>query len=159
MAEVTSLVAASMNIRDSYVMEVEIDMAEAATAKGSALAAADTINAFDIPSGMAVLFAGLECTEAPEGGTGTILDLGVKSGDTDAFVDGFDFDNASEGEYADLTNTGAPILFKDVGTIDLLIQAATTVPTSGKVRVFAYVQDSKGVGSMEPDVAVRDYLA
>lgn len=162
MAEVTTLVASGMAgnpQKREYTMEVELDMAEAATAKGSALAAADTINAFTVPANSIVLFAGMECTATPAGGTGTVLDLGVKGGDVDAFVDGFAYDSASAGDYATLANTAAPIVFGSEGTINVLIQAATTVSTSGKVRVFARVMDIDAVGDKTAQIADRDYLA
>lgn len=162
MAEVTTLVASGLAgnpQKREYTMEVEIDLAAAATAKGSALAAADTINALTVPANTAVLFAGMECTATPAGGTGTVLDLGVKGGDVDAFVDGFAFDSASAGDYAALANTAAPIVFGAAGTINVLIQAATTVSTSGKVRVFARLLDVDAIGDKTAQIADRDYLA
>lgn len=162
MAEVTSFIVSGLRgnpQKREYTMEVEIDLAAAATAKGSALAAADTINAFTIPANTAVLFAGMECTETPAGGTGTVLDLGVKGGDTDAFVDGFAYDSASAGDYAALANTAVPIVFGSAGTVNVLIQAATTVSTSGKVRVFARVLDVDAIGDKTADEVVRDQLA
>ncbi len=163
MAEVTTISVSGLQgnpQKREYLMEVEIDMAKAATAKGSALAASDTINAFTIPAGTAVLFAGMECTETPAGGSGTVLDLGVKGGDTDAFVDGFAYDSASAGDYAVLANSACPIAFGAAGTVDVLIQAATTVSTSGKVRVYAWVRDIDGIGgSIAADEVVRDQLA
>lgn len=162
MAEVTTLVASGLAgnpQKREYTMEVEIDLAAAATAKGSALAAADTINALTVPANTAVLFAGMECTATPAGGTGTVLDLGVKGGDVDAFVDGFAFDSASAGDYAALANTAVPIVFGSAGTINVLIQAATTVSTSGKVRVFARLLDVDAIGDKTAQIADRDYLA
>lgn len=159
MAEVTTNLKVAMDDRSSYWMEVEIDLAQAATDKGSALVATDTINAFTIPAGCAVEFAGLECTETPAGGTGTVLDLGVKGGDVDAFVDGFAYDSASAGDFAAMATAAAPVAFTAAGTVNVLIQAATTVSTSGKVRVFAKVADCNAVGDMEADAAARDYLA
>lgn len=162
MAEVTTLSASGFmgnpNIRE-YTMEVTIDLAAAATAKGSALVATDTINALTIPAGTAVLFAGMECTETPAGGTGTVLDLGVKGGDTDAFVDGFAYDSATAGDYAAMANSAVPIAFGAAGVVDVLIQAAITVSTSGKVRVFARCIDIDGIGDRSADEVVRDQLA
>lgn len=162
MAEVTTLSTSGGQgnpQKREWSMEVEIDLAAAATAKGSALAAADTINALTIPANTVVLFAGMECTQTPAGGTGTVLDLGVKGGDTDAFVDGFAYDSASAGDYAVLANTAAPIAFGSAGTVDVLIQAATTVSTSGKVRVFARLLDVDAIGDRGADEVDRDQLA
>lgn len=162
MAEVTTLsVSGGLGNpqRREYVMEVEIDMAAAATAKGSALVATDTINAFTIPAGSVVLFAGMEAVDAPAGGTGTVLDLGVKGGDVDAFVDGFAYDSASAGDYAVQANSACPIVFGAEGTVNVLVQAATTVATSGKVRVYARILAVSEVGDVAADEVVRDQLA
>lgn len=146
--------------RKPYFVEVEVDLAEAATAKGSALAAADVIPAITVPGNAVVMFAGMECTETPAGGTGTVLDLGITGNDPDRFVDGFAFDSASAGDYATQANTGAPVAIAAEDTIDVLIQAATTVSTSGKVRVYAVIMDIDGLGSSKAaDEVVRDVLA
>ena len=143
-----------------YLVEKEIDMAAAATAKGSALAAADIIQAITVGANTMVMAAGMECTATPSGGTGTVLDLGITGGDVDAFVDGFAFDSASAGDYATLANTACPILVTTSDTIDVLIQAATTVSTAGKVRVWAMLMDVDSIGSDKGAAEVsRDYLA
>lgn len=164
MATVTTLARAAGGrdnpARKPYMVEKEIDMAAAATAKGSALAAADIIEAITVGANTMVMAAGMECTATPSGGTGTVLDLGITGGDVDAFVDGFAFDSASAGSYATLANTACPILVTASDTIDVLIQAATTVSTAGKVRVWAVLMDVDGLGSSkEADEVARDYLA
>ena len=163
MATVTSLSAAahgsSARGRSPYMVEQEIDLAAAATAKGSALAAADIIEAITVGANTMVMAAGMECTATPSGGTGTVLDLGITGGDVDAFVDGFAFDSASAGDYATLANTACPILVTTSDTIDVLIQAATTVSTAGKVRVYAVLMDVDGLGEMSADEVARDALA
>lgn len=164
MATVTSLVrgigGAGNPGAKPYLVEVEIDLAAAATAKGSALAAADILQAITVDAPTAVLFAGMECTATPAGGTGTVLDLGITGGDVDAFVDGFAFDSATAGTYATLANTAAPIVISADDTIDVLIQAATTVSTSGKVRVYAVLMGVDSVGSSKSAAnADRDTLA
>jgi hypothetical protein len=76
------------------------------------------------------------------------------------FVDGFAYDSATAGSYATLANTACPILVTTSDTIDVLIQAATTVSTAGKVRVWAMLMDVDSVGSSkEADEVARDYLA
>lgn len=145
--------------RKPYFVEVEIDMAEAATAKGSALAAADVLEAITVPEGHVVMWAGMECTGTPAGGTGTVLDLGLTGNDPDRFVDGFAFDSASAGDFAAMANTGVPLALGTEDTIDVLIQAATTVSTSGKVRVFAMLMEVGGLGSDKGAAeVVRDVL-
>ena len=146
--------------RKPYFVEVEIDLAAAATAKGSALAANDIIQAITVGTNTAVMFAGMEITAAPAGGTSCTADLGITGGDVDAFVDGFAYDSATAGSYATLANTACPILVTTSDTIDVLIQAATTVSTAGKVRVWAMLMDVDSVGSSkEADEVARDYLA
>jgi len=66
--------------RKPYMVEVEIDLAAAATAKGSALAAADVINCINVGANQAILFAGTEIVTAPAGGTAGTFDLGIKIG-------------------------------------------------------------------------------
>jgi len=44
-------------------------------------------------------------------------------------------------------------------TVDVLIQAATTVSTAGKVRVWAVLMDVDGLGEMSADEVTRDALA
>lgn len=142
-----------------YIVDVELDFADLATAKGSALAAADIIEAIDVPANTLVLAAGMEATVAPSGGTGTVLDLGITGGDVDRFVDGFAYDSASAGDYAVGANTGVPFVMGASDTIDVLIQAATTVSTAGKVRVWAVMMSIDAVGTQGADEVVRDQLA
>ena len=104
--------------------------------------------------------AGMETTTAPSGGSGAVLDLGITGGDVDAFVDGFTYTGSSAGDYATLANTACPILVTTSDTIDVLIQAATTVDTAGKLRVWAILMDVDSVGSDKgADEVDRDYLA
>lgn len=142
-----------------YLVEVEIDLAAAATAKGSALAANDVIEAITVGANTVVMFAGAEVTTAPAGGTGCTADIGITGGDVDAFVDGMTITGASAGTYATLANTATPILVTTSDTIDMLL-LGTTPDTSGKVRVYACLMDVDSVGSSkEADEVSRDYLA
>lgn len=163
MATVTTLAravgGASNPGRKIYLVEKEIDMAAAATAKGSALAAADVIEAISVGAGTMVINAGMEVTETPAGGTGTVLDLGVTGVDADVFVDGFAFDSATAGDYAQNAAAFQPIVLGAADTIDVLVQAATTVSTSGKVRVWAVMMSVGEVGETEGAIATRDQLA
>lgn len=163
MATVTSLANAEGGLGNPgpkpYFVEVTIDLAAAATAKGSALAAADIIEAITVGGPTAVLMAGMECVTTPSGGTGTVLDLGITGGDVDRFVDGFAFDSATAGDYATGANTGVPFIMSADDTIDVLIQAATTVSTAGEVRVFAWLIPVDGIGDRSADEVVRDQLA
>lgn len=143
--------------RVPYVADVIVDFAEAATAKGSALAAADVIQAISVPANTMVLGAGIEVVTAADGAAaGIAMDLGVTGGDTDGFVDGFAYHSAAVGAYASV-GAGTSVMVSTADTIDLLFQAATTAPVSGKVRVFAILApvDGRGVA----DEVARDQLA
>jgi len=121
-----------------YFVEREIDFAAAATAKGSVLAAADVIEAIDVPANTVVLNAGLEVTVAAGGESNdNTLDVGITGVDADCFVDGFDLDAAAAGAYAQNAAAYQPLVVATADTIDVLIATATTAPTSGKIRVWA----------------------
>jgi len=162
MATVTTLAggagAYSTAGRTPMVADVIIDFAAAATAKGSALAAADIIEAVNIPAGSVVLTAGMEVITALAGESAdTRLLLGVTGGDVDAFVASWDATAATAGTYAPAAAT-VPVVFGSADTIDIEIDAATTAPTGGKVRVYAVFVPIDG-RAMEADEVVRDQLA
>jgi len=164
MATVTSLVRAAGGAGNPgakpYLVQQEIDFAAAATAKGSALAAADVITAITVGAGTVVLNAGIEVTETPAGGTGTVLDLGVTGIDADVFVDGFAFDSATAGDYAQNAAAFQPVVIGSAAdTIDVLVQAATTASTSGKIRVWAVLMGVGDEGDTSAATAARDQLA
>ena len=142
-----------------YMVEKEIDLAAAATAKGSALAANDIIQAITVGTNTMVMAAGMEITTAPAGGNSCTIDLGITGGDVDAFVDGMTVTGASAGAYGTLANTACPIIVTTSDTIDMLV-LGTTPDTSGKIRVFAVLMDVDSIGSDKgADEVDRDYLA
>lgn len=140
-----------------YLVDMTIDFAAAATAKGSALAAADIIECVNVPANTVVLTAGLEVVTALAGeSSDTRLLLGVTGGDVDAFVASWDATAAAAGAYAPAAAT-VPVVFGSADTIDLEIDAATTAPTGGVLRVWAVMMDIDGrVSAAEVD---RDTLA
>lgn len=144
--------------RMPYFVENEIDFAAAATAKGGALAAADVIECINVPANTLILNAGFEVIVAAGGESAdNAWDLGVTGIDADVFVDGFDGDAAAAGAYAQNAAAFQPVVIAAADTIDLLIQAGTTPPTSGKLRVWAVLMDIDGRKSAaEVD---RDVLA
>lgn len=142
--------------RGVFTITKVIDFAEAATAKGSALAAADVIEAITFDAGVVALGATLEVLEANVGGSSDVaLDVGIGGGA--GFVDGFDYDAAAVGDFAAVVATAAAYMGAD--TVDLTIQAATTAPTGGKVAVTAYFIDLNSIGDKEATEVVRDQLA
>lgn len=146
MATVTTLAGGKVDGftagRMPYFKEVLIDFAAAATAKGSALAAADVIEAISVPANTIILNAGLEVVTVAGGESNdTTVDLGVTTTEPDNFIDGFDLDAAAAGAYAQNAAAFQPLVIGTADTIDLLIATATTAPTSGVVRVFAILMD------------------
>ena len=139
-----------------YFVEKTIDFAAAATAKGTALAAADVIEVIDVPAGTMVLNAGLQVITVATGESNdTTVDLGITTTDPDCFVDGFDLDAAAAGAYAQNAAAFQPLIVGAADTIDLLITTATTAPTGGTVRVWALMCDigaKPAPGTVDRDV-------
>lgn len=162
MATVTTLAGGKTSGRTAgsvpYFVDATIDFAAAATAKGSALAAADVIECISVPANTLILNAGFEVITAAGGESAdNAWDLGVTGVDADVFVDGFDGDAAAAGAYAQNAAAFQPVVIATADTIDLLIQAATTAPTSGVLRVWAVLMDIDGrITANEVD---RDQLA
>lgn len=162
MATITTLAGAATAGRTvgsvPYLVDVTIDFAAAATAKGSALAAADVIEALSVPVNTVILNAGLEVITVLGGESNdTTFDLGTGV-DADVFVDGFDADAAAAGAYAQNAAAFQPIVVGSTAdTIDITIATATTAPTSGEVRVWAVLMNVDGrPAATEVD---RDQLA
>lgn len=149
MATITTLAGAASAGRTAgavpYLVDVTIDFAAAATAKGSALAAADVIEALSVPVDTVILNAGMEVITALGGeSSDTTFDLGTGV-DADNFVDGFDADAAAAGAYAQNAAAFQPVVVGSTAdTIDITIATATTAPTSGEVRVWAVLMNVNG---------------
>jgi hypothetical protein len=148
MATITSLAggAVSRNTpsRQLYYIENDVNFATAATAKGSALAAADIIEAISVPAGTVVLNAGIVVVTAVDSATNADarLDLGVTGVDADVWVDGFDIKGSAVGVYSQNPAAYQPVVVgATADTIDVLIQAATTAPATGVIRVWALLMD------------------
>ena len=163
MATITTLAGGASAGRTAgsvpYVVDKVIDFAAAATAKGSALAAADVIECLSVPANTVILNAGFEVITVAGGESAdNAWDLGVTGVDADNFVDGFDGDAAAAGAYAQNAAAFQPIVIgATADTIDLLIQAATTAPTSGSLRVWAVLVSVDGRPTT--DAVDRDLLA
>lgn len=139
-----------------YVVENTINLASAVTAKGSALAAADVIEALQIPAQSIVLAAGFEITSAVTGSC--TVSLGVTGVTAAAYVSAFAVTNAlSVGTYATPATAGYPIVSQSADTLDLLLVTETTTLSAGTIRVFAVVVDAQDrVGPTSVD---REQLA
>jgi hypothetical protein len=122
--------------------EVTISLVDAATEKGSALAANDVIQALSIPANSVILSAGIEVVTVNAGSTVLTLDLGVTGGDVDNFVDGFDFVAAVASEFSAQPVAYAPVVIgATADTLDVLIASLSTTNTAGEFRVWAIYAD------------------
>jgi hypothetical protein len=139
-----------------YMVENIINFASATTAKGSALAAADVIQALQIPAQTFVLAAGYEVLSAITGDV--TMSVGVTGVLATAFVNAATLQAAtSVGTYGTSSTTGYPIVSGAASTVDLLISASTTALSAGSVRVFALLCDAQDrVGPTSVD---REQLA
>lgn len=149
--------------RQPYFVEQEINFAAAVTAKGSALEANEIIQAITVPANTMILTAGFEVIEATDtAADGNTANLGVTGVDVTRFVAAFDFDDdaAPAGTYATQADGSAPIIIGSAAdTIDWELQATTTAPSTGKIRVFAVLMNIDGLGDMTADEVDRDALA
>jgi hypothetical protein len=134
-----------------------IDIEAWVTAEGGALVAGDIIEAISVPAEHIVLTAGIEVVSPLVGESAdTRFLLGVVGGDVDAFVASWDATAAAAGAYAPATQTGQ-VMFGAADTIDLELDAATTGPTAGKLRVWALMVPVSG--RILADEVDRDQLA
>ena len=139
-----------------YMVENTINFASAVTAKGSALAAADVIEALQIPAQSIVLAAGFEVLSAVTGSC--TVSLGVTGVTAAAYVSAFGVTSSlSVGDYATPATAGYPIVTKSADTLDLLLVTETTTLSAGSIRVFALIVDAQDrVGPASVD---REQLA
>lgn len=134
---------ATANVKVPYRVEFVLDFADALTAKGSALAAADVIEVITIPAGTVVLGAGIQLIDAANSTTLT-LDVGTGT-DADEWVDGFDAQGGTEGAYGtDLSASPVWNTYGSADTIDVTLATLTGTLTTGKVRVYALMLDVSG---------------
>ena len=157
MADVTTLAGGKVSrntpSKNPYFKQVEIDFAEAAVAIGSALAAADTIAAITVPANTMILNAGMVTTVVHTDASADLaLDLGVTGIDADAFADAWAYDDTAVGGRSQNAAAFQPIIITTEDTIDILIQAATTAPTAGKVIVWAWLVD---ISSLDEAVSAQ----
>ena len=142
--------------RNPYMVQTVLNLATALSDKGSALAASDVIPVIAVPKGNMVLNAGIEVDTASDGSTFTV-DLGMV--DADVFVDGFDADAASAGDYAATPAAFNPVIVPAADTLDILVAAQTGTTLTGKFRVFATLMDISGQAGLGADEVDRDTLA
>lgn len=139
-----------------YVVENTISLAAAVTAKGSALAAADVIEALQIPAQSVVLAAGYEVISAVTGSC--TVSLGVTGVTAAAYVSAFAVTGSTAvGTYATPATAGYPIVSQSADTLDLLLVTETTTLSAGSIRVFAVIVDA--ADKVGPASVDREQLA
>jgi len=138
-------VGRSGNVRVPYLIGKEIDLAAAVTAKGSALAQSDVIEALDLPANCMILAGGAKKVSAMTGtSTDLTIDIGITGGDVDNIVDGWDFDGAAVDSYATPLGVQEPVVVTTADTLDLLLVTQTGTVLTGKIWVYAVVVDLRG---------------
>lgn len=134
--------AQSTSVRTPYLVSKTIDLAEAVTAKGSALAQSDVIQALDIPAGTMILAGGAQKLTAMTGtSTDLTFDIGITGGDVDNIVDGWDFDGAAALSFATPLGVQEPVVVTTADTLDILFTTQTGTVLTGTLRVFALLVD------------------
>ena len=142
---ITTLTSAGSGLsnprRSPYMVENIINFADMVTAKGSALEANEIIHAISVPANTMILTAGFEVTVAVQtAADGNTANLGVTG-------------------VAVSADASAPIIIgATADTIDFELQATTTAPTAGQIRVFAILMDIDAIGNAAAEVD-RDQLA
>jgi hypothetical protein len=103
------------------VFDFELDFAAIAAARdaggAAALATADTLELFDVPKGALVL--GMTATVITAEGAAGNIDVGVKGGTTDYWLDGFDL-NAAAGTTAGVADTASGAYYATADTTVLM---------------------------------------
>lgn len=145
-----------------YVVENVINFASATTAKGSALAASDIIEALQIPAQSVVLSAGYEVLAAANASPAcdVTLSVGVTGVSAESFVNRAALTSSTAvGAYPTSATAGYPIVTGVADTLDVLIYSSTTAVSTGKIRVWAVLcdlQDRREIDGLSVD---RDQLA
>jgi hypothetical protein len=141
----------SSNVKIPYMIWKEIDFAAAATAKGSALAASDVIEAVRVPANHIVLGGFAKKTSAMTGTTTDLtLSIGITGGVTNNIVNAWDYDAAAVGTFGTL-GTQVPVQVTASDTVDILIATQTGTLTGGKILV--------GILAIDCDVEPRANIA
>jgi len=137
------------NVKLPYVIFKEIDLAVAATAKGSALAAGDVIETVRVPNNTLLLTGWAQKTAAL---TGTVSVLTINAGVTGVnatqYANGWDAfgapvgDSINGGGYSTPT-AAVPAVISQTGsdTVDITLASLTGTLTGGKLLVGVLVID------------------
>ena len=138
-----------------YVVEQRFDFSnQNIDANGS------TIEICAIPADHLMYYANLEVlTALTSDQTDGTVDMGLAGGDADYWIDGFDIDGASAGDYATMDDATAdhPLLVTADGSLKLTFAGTGSDITAGVIRVFAVVMPIKSI--LKADEVDRDQLA
>ena len=153
MATVSSLVVSARGVgnpsRKPYMVQNTLDFSNSAI---SGLSAGDIVQAITIPTDTCVLFAGAEMIASVQSGAdGNTVNLGIT--DVDQYIAGADIDDDSAilssgiGYLTPASTASVPVLLGAADTLDLELQATSTAPTEGKIRIFAVLMDMSPIGN------------
>ena len=139
--------------RQPYMVQTTIDFGHADL---DALTAGDIVEAIEVPANTMVLTAGAEMIESVQtGADGNTVNLGFTGSGTavggtavTGYISAQDIDdNASElssgiGYLTPAATAGDPVIVTTAAdTIDLELQATSTAPNTGQMRIFAILVD------------------
>ena len=153
MATVSSLVVSARGVgnpsRKPYFVQTTLDFSNSAI---SGLSAGDIVQAITIPADTCVLYAGAEMIASVQSGAdGNTVNLGLS--DVDQYIAGADIDDDSAilssgiGYLTPASTASVPVLLGAAVTLDLELQATSTAPTEGKIRIFAMLMDVSPIGN------------
>ena len=135
--------------RQPYMVQTTIDFGHADL---DALTAGDIVEAIEVPANTMVLKAGAEMIESVQSGAdGNTVNLGIT--DVDQYIAGADIDDDSAilssgiGYLTPATEAGVPFFVgATADTLDLELQATSTAPNTGQIRIFAILMDVSPIG-------------
>jgi hypothetical protein len=136
--------------RKPYMVQTTIDFGHADL---DALSAGDIVEAITIPTNTMVLTAGAEMIESVQSGAdGNTVNLGIT--DVDQYIAGADIDDDSAilssgvGYLTPAAEAGVPFFVGATSdTLDLELQATSTAPNTGQIRIFAILMDIDAMGN------------
>ena len=165
--------------RKPYMVQTTIDFGHADL---DALSAGDIVEAISVPANTMVLTAGAEMIESVQSGAdGNTVNLGFTASGTaiggtavTGYVSAVDIDDDASnlssgvGYLTPAATAGDPVIVTTAAdTIDLELQATSTAPNTGQIRIFAILLDIDAIGNQSTvhfaadgaNEVTRDYLA
>jgi hypothetical protein len=122
----------------------EIDLAAAATAKGSALAASDVIETVRVPANSVIVGGWAQKTAAFTGTVSVLtLSVGITGVNATGYANAWDGFAATVGSYS-TPGAVTPVIVSTTGgdTVDILLASLTGTLTGGKILVAVLVADT-----------------